>query len=83
MGDAGRGALAVHVYTMWLHKGGVDLEYATIAEVHHPDFLELGDLERIYGSEEVASHQRRDPTVAALLARLDAVTALGSSTPRA
>lgn len=76
MGDAGRRALAVHVYTMWLHKDGMGLEYATIAEVHHPDFLELGDLERIYGSDEIAGHQRRDPAVAALLARLEAVLTL-------
>lgn len=78
MGEAGRRALAVHVYTMWLQKDGRELEYATIAEVHHPDFLRLDDLARIYGSEEIGSHQRRDPAVAALLARLEAVTALAA-----
>jgi hypothetical protein len=42
---------------MVLRRGGESLDYATIAEVHHPAFLDLEDLEAIYGSE-VAKHRR-------------------------
>jgi hypothetical protein len=57
MGEAGSGQLALHVYSMVLRRGGESLDYATIAEVHHPAFLDLEDLEAIYGSE-VAQHRR-------------------------
>ena len=42
--------LAVHVYGLSVVKDGVSLEYASIVEVHHPDYLRREDLEVIYGS---------------------------------
>jgi hypothetical protein len=48
MGRIGVERLAVDVYELDVVKNGARLEYAAIAEVHHPDYLGLGDLERIY-----------------------------------
>lgn len=43
------GELAVHVYTLSVARDGVEHEYATIAEVHHPDYLDLDALQAIHG----------------------------------
>lgn len=43
--------LAVHIYVLEASKGKTTLDYATIAEVHHPDFLTLADLRALYGAE--------------------------------
>lgn len=44
-----RGApLAIHVYVLDIARADSRFEYATIAEIHHPDYLTLGDLRRIY-----------------------------------
>jgi hypothetical protein len=48
-GDGGA-TLAVHVYVLEVRKATRSFEYALIAEVHHPDYLDVGDLERIYGA---------------------------------
>lgn len=66
MGGAGGRTLAVYVYTMVLHRDGVAIPYATIAEIYHPSFLDLDDLARIYGPA-VAAHSRPDAEVAGLL----------------
>ena len=41
--------LAMHVYRLDLHKSGREIHYATIVEVHHPAYLDVGALRRIYG----------------------------------
>jgi hypothetical protein len=41
--------LAVHAYRFDVGKGGVRQAYATIVELHHPDYLTTPDLRRIYG----------------------------------
>lgn len=71
MGEVGAGKLALHVYSMVLHRGGDSLAYATIAEVHHPAFLDREDLEAIYGVE-VAKHRRPEPGLDAVLAKVAA-----------
>lgn len=43
-------ALAMHVYRLDLHKSGREIHYATIIEVHHPAYLDLEALHRIYGA---------------------------------
>ena len=43
-------ALAMHVYRLDLHKSGREIHYATIIEVHHPGYLGLDALRRIYGA---------------------------------
>lgn len=46
--------LALHVYQLVLVRGDMKLEYATILEAHHPEYLTKQDLESIFdvdGSE--------------------------------
>jgi hypothetical protein len=49
MDIAPRAQLAVHVYALDVAKGSARFRYATIAEIHHPDYLRADDLPRIYG----------------------------------
>jgi hypothetical protein len=44
--------LAEHVYVLDVVKGGRTIEYAALVETHHPDYLEVGDLAKIYGPED-------------------------------
>ena len=48
--------LAVHVYELGVSRGDVSSDYATIAELHHPAYLELADLPAIYGPPD--AHER-------------------------
>jgi DNA-binding GntR family transcriptional regulator len=57
--------LAEHVYVLDVAKDGRVIEYAALVEIHHPDYLRLGDLEDIYGPPDPGD--RRD-LVAELLA---------------
>jgi hypothetical protein len=69
MGVSDSGPLAVDVYAFTVSRHGRSVDYATIAEVYHPDYLRLADLRALYG--------RDVPTSAAgdaeLLAILDLV----------
>lgn len=49
MGLVSEAGLAVHIYQMWVSKNGSHLRYATITEVHHPDYLDLNQLQEVYG----------------------------------
>lgn len=40
---------ALHIYLFAISKNGATFNYATIAEVHHPEYLTLSDLRLIYG----------------------------------
>ena len=40
--------VAMHVYRLLLEKGNRSVDYATITEVHHPDYLGHADLRRLY-----------------------------------
>lgn len=42
-------ALAEDVYVLDIVKGAMQFEYATIVEIHHPDYLHRADLPRLYG----------------------------------
>jgi hypothetical protein len=48
---AGMIRAAIHVYALVVRKNGAEFQYAFIAEVHHPEFLQLQDLAAIYGVE--------------------------------
>jgi len=50
MGEIAPQPLAVHLYDFKVSKSGTSLIYASIAEVHHPDYLSVADLQRIYGT---------------------------------
>ena len=41
--------LAAHVYELVIRKDGRSYDYATIVELHHPDYLSARDLKSIYG----------------------------------
>ena len=40
--------VAVHVYRFFLIKGGQRVDYATIIELHHPDYLTQEELRRLF-----------------------------------
>ena len=42
---------AIHIYWLSVMKNDSEYRYAQIAEVHHPDYLKLEDLQAIYGDE--------------------------------
>ena len=42
-------ALAVHIYALDVAKAGQTVAYATLVEIHHPDYLRREDLPAIYG----------------------------------
>lgn len=42
-------SLATHVYVFVINKNERSYNYATIVELHHPDYLSVEDLHRIYG----------------------------------
>jgi len=44
--------LAVHIYVLSVAKDDASFEYASIIEVHHPDYLRLADLHEIYGPSQ-------------------------------
>jgi len=62
--------LAVHVYVLTVVRDGMSFDYATIAEVHHPDYLTRDDLPRIYGAP--AASDAADPSVRAILDETEA-----------
>ncbi len=56
--------LASHVYQIVAVRSGQTLPYATIAELHHPEYLRESDLQRIYG--RAVSVAERDAMLAGL-----------------
>lgn len=40
--------LAMHAYTLKVHKDDITVDYATIIEAHHPDYLTEADLLRLF-----------------------------------
>lgn len=51
--------LATHVYLLIVNKDGRSYTYATITEIHHPDYLSASDLRTIYG-EIIFDDSNRD-----------------------
>lgn len=50
-GDIGTSRPVVHVYSLFIKKHNTEFHYASIAEVHHPDYLDFEELKAIYGNE--------------------------------
>ncbi len=50
-GDIGKFQPVIHLYSLFVRKNGFEFQYASIAEVHHPEYLDLDDLSLIYGHE--------------------------------
>jgi hypothetical protein len=49
LGDPSK--VAMHVYRLLLRKDDEAIDYATISEFHHPDYLNLADLRTLYPVE--------------------------------
>lgn len=47
--------LAVHVFHLEVSRGNEHLPYATIAEIHHPDYLDHAGIEELFGRIEGTS----------------------------
>lgn len=60
------GRLALDVYSLVVSRYGRSVDYATIAEVYHPDYLRLADLRALYG-RDVPSSAAGDPELLAIL----------------
>lgn len=60
--------LALHVYRLSIKKGEETYEYADIIEVHHPDYLTVGELAVLYPSHarEPAAASARSAALALL-----------------
>ena len=55
--------LAEHLYVLDVVKDGRAIQYAALVELHHPEYLDVADLARIYG----VPGGERDDLIAALL----------------
>lgn len=51
--------LAMHVYKLGLRKDSQHIDYATIIEVHHPDYMDPDRLQRLYGDSEMGRPDRQ------------------------
>ena len=51
--------LAVHIYALDVAKAGQTVAYATIVEIHHPDYLRREELPAIYGPAYEAPRSAR------------------------
>lgn len=47
MGVSGSGRLAIRIYAMVARRGNATIDYATLAEVYHPSYLVLEDLQAL------------------------------------
>jgi hypothetical protein len=56
---AARTPLATHIYALDVAKDGQVVEYATLVEIHHPDYLKKDDLPAIYGPAYEAPRSAR------------------------
>ncbi len=45
--------LGVHAYRLVLNKDDQTIEYATIAETHHPNYLTVQELRNLYGENSL------------------------------
>ena len=51
IGGIGSSQPAIHIYSLLVTKNNTEFQYALITEVHHPAYLNLEDLQAIYGNE--------------------------------
>ena len=59
-GDIGRAQPVIHVYSLFVKKDSSEFRYASIAEVHHPEYLDLEDLNAIYGNDLDAALEKNE-----------------------
>lgn len=61
---------AIHVYSLVVRRDGCEFQYASIAEIHHPEFLRLKDLSDLYG-KDFQSHLTRHGEIDDFLAAIE------------
>lgn len=66
MGSLPTNQLAIHIYVLTVTRSGTSYDYATITEVHHPNYLTIMDLTTIYG-KEVSIHSNVDKEIGRML----------------
>ena len=67
MGGIAPSNLTVHVYDFNISKEGEEFKYATISEIHHPDYLGLDEVEVIYDEEQDLETEDREELSSLLL----------------
>ena len=55
-GDIGDIQPVIHMYCLFVRKDDCEFRYASIAEVHHPQYLDMEDLNSIYGDVVAKEH---------------------------
>lgn len=50
--------LGVHIFDLEISRESERMVYATIAEIHHPDYLDHADIERLFGPAAGESDER-------------------------
>ncbi|MEE8543537.1 MAG: hypothetical protein V3S94_06730 [Gammaproteobacteria bacterium] len=64
--------LAVHIYDLVVSREGKSLTYATIAEIHHPDYLSISELRALYGEVSIAAAGAvREPMLALIRRKMN------------
>ena len=66
MGGVAPVALPIHIYNFFVRKNGAEFLYASISEIHHPDYLDANDLQGIY-EEEFGRLQNRNEEIQTIL----------------
>ena len=61
MGGVAEVDLAVHLHQLFVSKDEDLFLYDTIAKVHHPDYLNLVELQAIYTSHQMTPEERFQP----------------------
>lgn len=56
---ANRSELAMHAYQLTLEKGEQAIDYATVIEIHHPEYLSASELQQLYGDSHHAQMQEK------------------------
>jgi len=60
MGESNEVNLALHIYQLMVAKDGRQYRYVTIAEVHHPDYLDLALLREINNAQITESELNKE-----------------------
>ena len=62
-GDIGKAQPVIHVYSLIVRKDKDEFHYASIAEVHHPEYLELEELKSIFEVERDGAQAKSQDTI--------------------
>ena len=63
--------LAVHHYDLSVNRSGQRIHYATITEIHHPDYLTTSKLQRIYKPSSAEEEVRPDESSSVTLEKVE------------